>query len=165
MSDASPRFDLPFIVPGQAQKEIFHNEALLRIDAALQAAVESAPVSEPPSDALPGECWLVGAAPSGAWNGKADQLAIWSEGGWRFIAPVTGMVAWNKADSLPLRWSGEGWTGGEVECAAVHVAGQKVVGERQPAVPTPSGGTVIDVEARAAIDALIATLLSHGLTD
>jgi hypothetical protein len=28
MADTTPRFALPFILPGQAQKELFHNEAL-----------------------------------------------------------------------------------------------------------------------------------------
>ena len=37
MSDATARLALPFIAPGQAQKELFHNEALTRIDALLQA--------------------------------------------------------------------------------------------------------------------------------
>ena len=39
------------------------------------------------------------------------------------------------------------------------------VGARLPAVASPSGGTTIDTEARAAIAALIATLKSHGLTE
>mgnify|MGYP006199852597 CR=1 FL=1 len=33
MSDATARFALPFILPGQAQKELFHNEALTRLEA------------------------------------------------------------------------------------------------------------------------------------
>lgn len=34
MTDTSARFALPLILPGQAQKEIFHNEALALLDAA-----------------------------------------------------------------------------------------------------------------------------------
>ncbi len=40
MSEETPRFELAFIIPGQAQKELFHNEALTTIDLLLQAAVE-----------------------------------------------------------------------------------------------------------------------------
>lgn len=36
MSDATARFAFPLIAPGQAQKELFHNEALARVDALLQ---------------------------------------------------------------------------------------------------------------------------------
>jgi hypothetical protein len=45
------------------------------------------------------------------------------------------------------------------------VNGVKVVGERAPGVTSPSGGTIIDVEARAAINALTAALMSHGLIE
>ena len=31
--DGTPRWALPFLFAGQAQKEMFHNEALVRIDA------------------------------------------------------------------------------------------------------------------------------------
>lgn len=165
MSETSPRFDLPFIVPGQAQKELFHNEALLRVDAALHATAEAAPLAGPPANPSPGQCWLVGTAASGAWAGKENRLAIWSESGWRFVAPVEGMVVWNRADRLPLRWSSGTWNAGQIDCAGIRVAGKQVVGQRQAAVPSPSGGTVIDAEARAAVTAVIATLMSHGLID
>jgi hypothetical protein len=165
MSEESPRYRLPFIIAGQAQKELFHNEALLKIDAALQAAVETAPLAEPPPNPQAGECWLVAAGATGPWTGKAGQIAMWTASGWRFVAPVAGMTVWNKAAAVPLRWSGTGWNSGEIEGAALVVAGQQVVGQRQPAVPSPSGGTIIDAEARAAVDALIAALMSHGLID
>jgi hypothetical protein len=38
-----------------------------------------------------------------------------------------------------------------------------VVGARQPPVPSPSGGTIIDAEARVAIAQISAALMSHGL--
>ena len=165
MSETSPRFDLPFIVPGQAQKELFHNEALLRVDAALHSAAETAPLAAPPANPLPGQSWIVAPTASDEWSGNDNRLANWTESGWRFVDPVEGMVVWNKADRLPLRWSGGAWSGGEVDCSAVRIGGVQVVGSRQPAVPSPSGGTVIDAEARAALAAVIATLMSHGLTD
>ena len=59
MADMTPRFALPFILPGQAQKELFHNEALVRIDLALHPAVEGAPAAAPPADPEEGRCWVV----------------------------------------------------------------------------------------------------------
>jgi hypothetical protein len=66
---------------------------------------------------------------------------------------------------VPLLWDGWQWREGELACAALLVNGVKVVGGRQPGVPSPSGGTIIDEEARAAINALTAALMSHGLIE
>ena len=165
MADTTPRFALPFILPGQAQKEIFHNEALARIDLALHPAVEEAPNATPPAAPPEGGCWIVAAPATGDWEGRDGMLAMWSEGGWRFVAPPPGTIAWNKAANLPLQWDGSQWREGSLLCAGLVVNGVQVVGPRQPGVPSPSGGTIIDEEARAAINALTAALMSHGLIE
>jgi hypothetical protein len=165
MADTTPRFALPFILPGQAQKELFHNEALARIDLALHPAVEGPPASAPPADPDEGACWIVGPAASGDWSGREGMLAMWTEGGWRFVAPAAGTSAWNKAAGLPLLFDGADWREGELVCAGLEVDGVRVVGQRQPAVPSPSGGTIIDVEARTSIAAITAALMSHGLIE
>ncbi|HEX8573365.1 MAG TPA: DUF2793 domain-containing protein [Allosphingosinicella sp.] len=165
MPDTTPRLALPFILPGQAQKELFHNEALARIDLALHPAVEGGPLAEPPGAPSAGQCWIVAAAAAGAWSGRSDMLAMWTESGWRFVAPPPGTSAWNKAAGVPLLWDGEQWRQGRLVCSGLEIDGLQVVGERQPAVPSPSGGTIIDAEARAAINALTAALMSHGLIE
>lgn len=164
MSDATPRFQLPFILPGQAQKELFHNEALIRLDMLTQTTVERSPLATPPAEPEEGQCWIVAPGANGAWTGMIDALAMASGSGWRFIPPQPGMHVWNKADAIGLRWTGSAWTS-ELTGSSVVIAGQQVVAERQPAIPTPSGGTIIDQEARAALAAIIATLMSHGLTE
>lgn len=165
MTDATARHGLPFIVPGQAQKELFHNEALTRLDIGLHPVVEAAPSAAPPATPVLGQCWIVGAAAAGAWTGKDGQLAGWTEGGWRFLSPQDGMLVWNRATGHWLHWTGTAWSGGELPATAIKIGGNQVVGPRQPAVPSPSGGTIIDAEARAAIAAIAATLMSHGLTE
>ena len=165
MADTTPRFALPFILPGQAQKELFHNEALTRIDLALHPAVEGAPLAEPPAGPGDGQCWIVAAPATGDWEGREGLLAMSTEGGWRFLAPAPGTIAWNKAAGLPLLWDGTQWRDGALACAGLVVNGLQVVGPRQAAVPSPSGGTIIDEEARAAINGLTAALMSHGLIE
>jgi hypothetical protein len=164
MADSTPRFALPFILPGQAQKELFHNEALMRIDLALHPAVEEAPMASPPADPAEGCCWIVAGGGTGDWSGRDGMLAMWTEGGWRFLA-AAGTIAWNKAAGLPLLWDGTQWGEGALHCAGLVVNGVQVVGARQASVPSPSGGTIIDEEARAAINALTAALMSHGLIE
>ena len=162
---ATSRFALPLIAPGQAQKEAFHNEALAAIDSLLHAAVEQGALATPPASPLPGRSWIVAAGATGAWVGTAESLATWTEGGWRFVAPLEGMVVWNKAAGRWLRYIGGDWIDGGWPVAALTIGGEQVVGPRQPDVASPSGGTTIDVQARATLDALIATLKTHGLID
>ena len=165
MTDTSARFAWPFILPGQAQKEAYHNEALSLIDAALHAAVQEDPVATPPAGPEEGRCWIVADGATGAWTDRTDSLACWTGGGWRFVAPLPGMLAWNVDLGCWLHWSGDNWSDGSLPATALSIGGQQVVGPRLPDVPSPSGGTIIDAEARAAIDALVATLKSHGLIE
>lgn len=165
MTDATSRFALPYIVPGQAQKEVWHNEALALIDASLHAAVEGAPLAAPPVAPTAGQCWIIADAATGDWAGRDANLACYTEAGWRFVAPQAGMTAWDKATGLWRHWTGTTWSGGEWPVAALRIGGAQVVGPRQPSILSPSGGTTIDAEARVAVDAIIAALISHGLID
>lgn len=158
------RFALPFILPGQAQKELFHNEALARLDIALHPAVEGAPLAVPPLAPSPGQAWIIAAGASGDWSGKDGAIASWTEGGWRFLLPTSGMSVWNKDMGLLLHFDAGTWSG-DVAATKIVIEGQQVLGPRQPAVPSPSGGTTIDAEARAAIAAIAAALMSHGLIE
>jgi hypothetical protein len=165
MTDFTARFGFPFILPGQAQKEAFHNEALVAIDAVLHPATTSGPLAAPPADPELGRAWLIAAGASAAWAGKDHHIAHWTQGGWRFTSPFPGLRIWSEPLALWIHWTGTGWSEGEIPAARIMVNGQQVVGARLPAVPSPSGGTVIDAEARAALAGVIATLKSHGLTD
>lgn len=138
----SQRHDLPYLFPGQAQKEGYVNEAFARIDALLHMAVEGA-ADGPPAAPVDGACWLVGSAPTGEWTGHAGQIASLSGGNWIFFSPVDGMRALNRATGQEMRFAA-GW--------------------QTPARPTlPTGGQTVDTEARAAIAAIVACLTQAGL--
>ena len=138
------RFSLPLLAMAQAQKEVTHNEALTLLDALVHAAVEDGPLAVPPIGPTAGQCWLVGSGASGDWTGRADQIAIWCEGGWRFVSPRPGRRVVRLSDGAWLR----------------HGEGEWSVPD---AVPNPEGGVTIDAEARASIAALILALEAHGL--
>lgn len=165
MSERSARFALPFLAPGQAQKEIFHNEAISAIDGALHACVEAVSPDDPPSAPMVAQSWIVGSAAGGAWAGHEDNLAVWTSGGWRFIVPVAGMIVWNKAEAHWVYWTGTDWMNGIWPVAALAIAGQQVVGPRLSTIANPSGGTTIDTEARTAVESVIVALKTHGLID
>ncbi len=162
MSQTS-RLGLPFIEPGQAQKELFHNEALRLIDVALAAAVETVGANAPPASPADGQCFIVGPAPTGAWAGQANAIAGYAAGGWRFVAAVAGMRALDKASGQTATFDGAAWVVGTVKGATLQLAGSQVVGARGAAVANPSGGANADVEARAAIVAILDRLRGHGL--
>lgn len=162
MSDTA-RLALPLLESGQAQKELTHNEALALIDLGMHAEVEAVGVDLPPGAPAIGECWVVGTAPVGAWTGQAGAIAGWTAGGWRFLRPREGMRAWNRAAGREATRADGAWEDGVVRASRVIVDGTQVVGARRPAVALPTGGTVIDTEARAAMAQLLAALTAHGL--
>jgi hypothetical protein len=157
------RLKLPYLAVAQAQKEITHNEALALLDVAVQPVVQSVAPPAVPASPIAGQCWIVGLAPTGEWAGQPGTLAAWTAGGWRFVAPFEGMTVWSIADGMGARRSGSAWVVGQVTAAKLLVAGQQVVGARRPAVAAPTGGVIVDLQARAAVVAMLETLASHGL--
>jgi hypothetical protein len=81
------------------------------------------------------------------------------------LVPIAGMSVWDEAAGYARRWTGSAWSNGELPVAGIVIGGKQVVGNRLAAVPSPSGGTTIDAEARAAIAALTVALKTHGLTE
>lgn len=162
MSETS-RWALPLLDAGQAQKEMTHNEALAALDLLAQAGVVAVDLDAPPASPAAGQCWIVGAAPTGVWAGHAGALAGWTAGGWRFLAARDGMRAWSAADGCDAVYTGGQWRVGALAGTALRIAGVQVVGARRPAIAAASGGTTVDAEARAALGQVLAALAAHGL--
>jgi hypothetical protein len=128
---------------GQAQKEAFVNEALVRLDGLVHCAIEGV-AATPPGSPVDGTGWLVDASPTGEWSGEAGRIALRQNGQWLFAQPADGMQLLNMATGQEWRFVGGSW--------------------QFPAAPAaPSGGTTIDSEARAALSALIAALRQTGV--
>ena len=163
MALQSDRLKLPLLAAAQAQKDVTHNEALALADIAVQAVVQSVAPAVIPATPVVGQCWIVGTAPTGAWAGHAGAIAAWTSGGWRFLAPFEGMQAWSIADAVSVRRGASSWLIGSATATTLSVGGDQVVGARRPRVLAPTGGGVVDSQARAAIAALIAGLEAHGL--
>lgn len=161
--DTTARLALPLLNTGQAQKEVTHNEALARLDLLIQPVVVAVGIDTPPDDPAPGEAWITGGMPTGAWAGHAAAIAGWTGGGWRFSAPSEGFRVWSIADNLTARWSGSAWVLGAETAGSVSIGGQQIIGGRQAAIADPTGGATIDAQARTVLAAILATLRTHGL--
>lgn len=165
MSQGSARLGLPFIEPGQIDKSTTHNEALALLDIAVGAAVDGVLVNIPPPSPPEGACYIVGATPQGAWLGHASALAGFTAGGWRFVEATEGLSAVDKVTGNSAIFRAGAWQVGIVRAASLAIDGDQVVAGRLAAVPPPAGGTTVDSEARAAIGAILARLVEHGLID
>lgn len=159
----SPRLGLPLLATGQAQKELWHNEALALLDLAVQATVEEIDRIAPPAAPQPGQCWIVGPAPTGDWRGQAGAIAGWTAGGWRFVAPRAGLRVRHLPSGQTAVCDGSNWRIGEVRASCLLVAGEQVVGARAAAITVPSGGATIDSELRACVETILITLRKHRL--
>nr|WP_235982143.1 DUF2793 domain-containing protein [Novosphingobium aerophilum] len=104
----------------------------------VHCAIEGEAVA-PPAAAADGTAWLVATGASGDWAGCDGLLALRQTGQWLFAPPRDGMQVLDRGRRQMLH----------------RVAGTWRAPARPPA---PVGGAVIDVEARAAIAALVAAL-------
>jgi hypothetical protein len=163
MMVATSRLRLELIVPGQAHKEVAHNEALAIPDGCVAPCFEQRALASPPSSPVAGRCYLVAAGASGAWSGRADQLAIATDGGWRFVVPRTGMRAWIASEDIEAVFRGGAWDYGSVRAERLVIGGNQLVGPRAAAIAAPAGGATIDAECRAVLATVLAALRTHGL--
>ena len=129
----------------------------------MAGAVEGPPSAIAPAAPAIGSSYLVAEGATDAWTGKSHCVATWTSGGWRFVAPLEGMRLFDRSSGTFAAFVNQVWEFGIRRGSAVFVDGQQVIGARSEAIESPSGGTVIDNEARAAIDGILDTLRQHGL--
>lgn len=146
MNEVTGRLRLPMLVVGQGQKEITHNEALVALDSLIGASVESRTLAAAPAEPVVGESWLIPFNASGVWADRGGAIATYTQGGWRYLELPDGFLLWVISERVTLRkeaaiWMESGLPRGQM-----------------PSVSEPSGGTVVDLEARLAIQQLLGQL-------
>ena len=144
MPDETVNLLLPHILSAQAQKHVTHNEALRRLDGLVQLVVQTES-STPPGSPAEGQCFAIGASPSGAWSGKAGKLALFEDGGWIYLAPLAGWIGWFVDADRQKIWSGTAWT--------------DLIGEST--IPKLGVNAAADTTNRLTVSSA-ATLLSHA---
>ena len=109
MPDSSANLEMPYLLPAQAQKHVTHNEALRRLDVAVQLCLSGVGATVPPALPRAGEVHALGAGATGAWAGRDGTLAFWDGVAWDFIAPRTGWRGWDIAGARLMGWDGAAW--------------------------------------------------------
>lgn len=127
---------------GQAQKEVFVNEALALTDALLHCTVAGESTT-PPAAPADGENWLVAAGATGDWAGQDLSLACRQAGNWLFVPPRDGMRIFDLSTGQDRLFFGS-W-------------------RKALLTAEPLGGSTVDAEARAAIGDLISALQALGV--
>lgn len=105
----SPNLGLPYVAAAQAQKHVTVNEALRRLDALVQIAVLDRDLAAPPAAPADGARYLVAASPTGAWAGKAGQVAAFQDGAWAFLVPKPGWLVFVADEAILLVRGASAW--------------------------------------------------------
>lgn len=109
MAEISARLGLPYILGGQAQKHVTHNDAISDLDSLVQLSVEARGMDEPIAAPEDAQGWIIGSNPVGAWENHANEIAIWRDGGWRFYMPLAGFCAYVKQELACVVFDGVAW--------------------------------------------------------
>lgn len=147
---------------GQAQKELTHNAAIHALDRLVHLRVESRALSDPPEFPVPGMTWIVGDDATGAWAGNAGSLAHW-DGAWAISAPPDGTFCWIADEGVIAVFGGGIWNVDHLPLGGLRIGGTAMLGAAPIVIEGPTGGSVIDVQARAVLESLLAYLRTQGL--
>jgi hypothetical protein len=168
----TPRLDLPYLAASQAQKEVYHNISLDRLDLLVQCSVLDRNLSTPPGAPAAGAAYIVGPAPTGTWAGHADHLALYVNAQWEFIAPLPGFQCWVIDETVQVYWSGTAWVivsaggGGATTFLGLLDTPDSYSGQAGKAVLVNAGGTALEFGTTgggAPPDATYITATSNGM--
>lgn len=74
-----------------------------------QQAVITKTLSAPPGSPVKGDRYIVGASPTGAWAGKAKNIAWYDGAAWKFDAPAAGWELWVNDEAKQYKYDGTVW--------------------------------------------------------
>lgn len=115
-AQTEPRSGLQHSAPlGEANWDTWMNANLLRLGRfAFHLSVKDRDLTTPPGSPVDGDTYIVAAAPTGAWAGKAGQVAVWNAigGEWVFGVPRVGWTAYLEDEQKLTVFKAGGWSAG-----------------------------------------------------
>jgi hypothetical protein len=178
-----PKIPQLFVSAALGDQYYTAGEALLR---GLQALVEPnvisvGALSAPPPTPSDGDSYIVGASPTGAWAGQANNFAYWStdnpsapNGEWEFYTPLNGWIV--GSGGAIYTFNGTAWsapiTGGRVAAIPYVIDGGGSVPSTglKGQLSIPAGCTITgwvltsDVSGSAVVDVLRSTYAAFPTT-
>ena len=160
MADRTSKLNLQYIVANQSQKEVTINADLNVLDMLVQATAKGI-ANAPPASPAEGEMYIIGDAPTGAWEGKAKHLAGFFAGVWLIVAPRAGWRVWLE-EGTAMRYQDGRWTdeGAGLDDKA-PLASPALTGK--PTTPTAAKGTNdAQIASTAFVAQAVATLVNSA---
>lgn len=108
----TPNLAIPEMAQNTFQPSVTFNQAMQIIDALLGLAPVDKDLSAPPTTSAinVGNTWIVGASPTGAWNGQAKSIALCTAANqWVFLPPKIGLVAFVQDETKFYVYNGTAW--------------------------------------------------------
>lgn len=167
MSD-SPNLSLPLLMPSQAQKHVTVNEALLRLDSAVNLVLRSLDLVTPPEAAPDGVAFGVPDGAVNAWADAGGKIALGQGGGWVFMQPARGWRAFVEDRGAEAIHDGTAWQvgaatltpkGAGIRMMSDELSHSIVAGNTNTVGWTPSGPVMM-----LGVTARVTEALSGGLT-
>lgn len=160
-TEQSANLALPYLAAAQAQKHVTHNEAVRRLDAYVQLALESTTASEPPAAPAEGARWFVPAGATGDFAGQEGKLAAYEAGAFDFLAVPTDTLAFMRDARRFARFNGSTWVplaadgGGRMVLESLTVS-------TPPAAPEDGARWFVPVGASGAFAGQAGSIATYG---
>ena len=107
------QFGLPLVAAAQAQKHVTVNESIALLDAVTQLRVVSSTTTTPPVSAQDGTAYYVPVGATGDWATHEGEIAVVTNGAWRYVVPKTGWQMFNEELGINQLFDGTNW----LDCA------------------------------------------------
>lgn len=99
------------LLANAAANQTLANTTFAQLNQLVQAAAVDKDLAAPPVSPANEALYIVAGSPTGAWSGKAGQLAYWltSTGAWQFIVPREGFIVHVNDEDLFYKYDGSTW--------------------------------------------------------
>jgi hypothetical protein len=105
----TPRIGAPELPTGQDISETTANEITRYLEAVAARVVVDKDRTVPAGTEVDGDCFIVPASPTGAWTGKAGNIAVKVSTAWVFIAPWAGLTFYVQDEAINYRYASGAW--------------------------------------------------------